>query len=197
MNFTSILVAFLSAEFPYAGEIQSFLMAVQGAMAVRAGVNKNKSMTWFHAFAQSVVTAYAGALLAPMWMGKPTSMLSNDINILMCIVAFILVNYSPFNICFHLFKFFPVKLVITMGAQLFRAMGVVKFTTLGYESLKHQPSKYYPTPIVGPILWATLLGNMGGFFSKGFHGHLKDGMVRKILYYFNIISSTSTCISFG
>ena len=196
MNFSSMLVAFLTADFPYAGEVQSFLMAIQGAMTVRSGMNKNNNMAWFHAFAQSVVTAYAGALLAPMWMGKPTSMLSNDINILMCIVAFVLVNYCPFNLCFHLFKFFPVKLVITMGAQLFRAMGVVKFTSLGYDNLKHMPSKYYPTPIVGPVLWASLLGNMGGFFSKGFHGHLKDGMVRTILFFCTNISYIGVYTSF-
>ena len=34
-------------------------------------------------------------------------------------------------------------------------------------------SKYYPTPVLGPVLYGALLGNMGSFFAKGFHGHLE------------------------
>ena len=37
-------------------------------------------------------------------------------------------------------------------------------------------SKFYPIPILGPVLYGALLGNMGSFFINGFHGHLQKGM---------------------
>jgi hypothetical protein len=175
-TYFEMVIAFLCADFPLAKEFQAFTMALQGAMIIRNGPNKGGNMAWFHAFCKSVVTSYAGALAAPLLMGRPTSMLSNDVNLVMCIFAFIIVNYLPFGLGFKLLNTFPMKLVVTMGSQLFRAMGVTGFTSLGYEALKHSPSKYYPTPIVGPILWATLLGNMGGFFANGFEKYLEKGM---------------------
>mmetsp|Transcript_25391 Transcript_25391/g.24331 ORF Transcript_25391/g.24331 Transcript_25391/m.24331 type:complete len:288 (-) Transcript_25391:121-984(-) len=175
-DYLPMLITFLCADFRWAKEFQAFTMAIQGAMIVRTGPNKDGTMAWFHAFAQSVVSAYAGALAAPLLMGRPTSMLSNDVNLAMCIIAFILVNCIPFDLGFKILRTFPMRLLTTIGAQLFRAMGVIGFTSMGYETLKHAPSKYYPTPIVGPILWATLLGNMGGFFSNGFERYLKNGM---------------------
>jgi hypothetical protein len=55
-------------------------------------------------------------------------------------------------------------------------MGVVGYVNVGYQTFKDRPSEYYPIPVFGPIVWATLLGNMSSFFTKGFHGHLQNGM---------------------
>mmetsp|Transcript_15752 Transcript_15752/g.22399 ORF Transcript_15752/g.22399 Transcript_15752/m.22399 type:complete len:303 (-) Transcript_15752:180-1088(-) len=173
----SSIISYLSASFPYAAEYQSSLMALQGAMTVRNGLNKNGKMPWFHAFCQGVVLGYAGALFTPLWMGNPTPMLSNDMNIAMCILSFLFVNYIPFGIGRKICNFLPVKILVVSGAQLFRSMGIAKFITIAHDAFKHNPSEYYPhTPVFGPILLATILGNMGAFFAKGFHGHLKDGM---------------------
>ena len=60
--------------------------------------------------------------------------------------------------------------------QLFRAMGLIKFCEIAFDAFKNNPSPYYPIPVFGPILLPTLLGNFGGFFSKGFNGHLEKGM---------------------
>ena len=159
-----------------AGEFVAFWMAIQGAMAVRRGPNKYGKMDWFHAFCQSVVTGFAGGLLAPIWMGKPTPLLSNDVNIGMCIIAFWIVNYSPLDIGYALFGAFPFRLVTESAAQLFRSLGVVKFCDIAFVAFQDSPSNYYPIPVFGPILNATILGNMGGFFWKGFHGHLEGGI---------------------
>ena len=170
------VIQFLTAAFPFAPEFQNFFMSVQGAMAVR-NMRESKSsemrkMNWFHAFAQGLVTSYAGGLFAPMWMGRPTPMLSNDLCFGFCMIAFVLVNYTPFDMGYKLMKLLPFKMLTVMGAQLFRMMGIVTFVNIAYDAFKDSPSKYYPTPIFGPILNGTILGNMGFFFWKGFHGHL-------------------------
>jgi len=175
LPYANHLVAYLTANFAYAAEFQSFFMALQGVMIVR-GRNKDGKMPWFYAFAQGVVISYAGGLLAPVWMGRPTPMLSSDLNMASCIIAFILVNYVPFGLGHKVSKFLPMRMATVMGAQLFRSMGVVKFVNIAYEAFKETPSAYYPTPIFGPILNGTLLANMGGFFWKGFHPHFENGM---------------------
>mmetsp|Transcript_3845 Transcript_3845/g.5171 ORF Transcript_3845/g.5171 Transcript_3845/m.5171 type:complete len:287 (-) Transcript_3845:165-1025(-) len=170
------LQAYLTGKFAFSGELQAFWMAFQGAMIVRGGANKDGSMAWFHAFMLSTMMSYAGGTFGPIWMGRATAMFTNDLNFAACIVAFILVNYLPFDLGFKIGNFFPVKIVTTLFAQLFRAMGLIKFCTVAFEALKESPSDYYPVPVFGPILFATFLGNFGGFFHKGFHGYLQNGM---------------------
>mmetsp|Transcript_40335 Transcript_40335/g.121520 ORF Transcript_40335/g.121520 Transcript_40335/m.121520 type:complete len:309 (-) Transcript_40335:328-1254(-) len=170
------LLSYLTADFRLASELQCFWMAVQGSMAVRKGPNKDGKMDWFHAFALSIMTAYAGASFTALWMGRPTSMLSNDLNMTFCIIAFVITNYTPFDVGYKVLSSIPFVLVTTGFAQLFRGMGLIKFSDVAQQAFEKMPSEYYPTPIFGPILLPVLLGNMGGFFSKGFHGHLEKGM---------------------
>jgi hypothetical protein len=170
------LVSFLTGDFLYSGELMAFWMAVQGAVAVRKGPNKDNNLHWFHAFCLSVIGGYAGGLFGFIWMGKPTAMLANDLNVASCIVAFVLVNYFPLDLGFTFLKTLPATMVTVSFAQLFRSLGLIKFTTVCFEAFKDTPSAYYPIPVFGPILYATLLGNMGGFFMKGFEGHVMNGM---------------------
>merc|ERR1711862_101044 len=124
----------------------------------------------------SVFTAFSGGSFGTLWLAKPTSMLSNDINIACCIIAFSIANYLPFDIGYKLGNTFPIVIVTTLLAQLFRTCGLVKYATVAFEAFKDNPSEYYPIPIFGPIIYATLLGNMGGFFLKGLNGYLQKGM---------------------
>lgn len=169
-----LAVRFLTGDFPFSAELQAFFMAIQGAVAVRNGPNKDRKLHWFHAFALSVIGGYAGALFGFLWMGKPCSMLSNDLNMSSCIIAFVIVNYLPFG--FELCNSLAVTIVTVMFAQLFRCLGLVRFVGVAYDIFKDNPSKYYPIPVFGPILYGTMLGNMGGFFMKGFEGHVQNGM---------------------
>ena len=159
---------FLAGNIPLSAELQCFWMAFQGSMAVRNGKNRNLKMSWFHAFCLSVMSGYAGATFTALWMGRPTSMLSNDLNMAFCIIAFAIANYLPYDIGYRIGNTMPVVIVTTVFAQLFRAMGLVKFSQIAFEAFKDSPSPYYPIPIFGPILLPTLLGNFGGFFAKGF-----------------------------
>lgn len=149
-------VAFLTGASAFSAESQAFWMAVQGAMAVRKGPNKNKAMNWFHAFVLSVLIGFAGGLLGFVWMGKPSAMLSNDLNFFSCIVAFVLVNYSPYDVGFRLLDMLPFAIVTVSFAQLFRAMGLIKFVNACHEEFKGNPSEYYPIPVFGPILYGTV-----------------------------------------
>jgi hypothetical protein len=172
----SFAISFLTANFAYAAEFQNIFMAVQGAMAVRNGPNKDGKMKSFHAFLQGVVTAFAGGIMTPLWMGRATPMLANDLCFGCCIIAFLLVNSTPLDIGHKVLNLFPFRMLTIMGAQLFRNRGIIAFVNIAHQTFKENPSPYYPTPVFGPILNACILGNMGSFFFKGFHGHLKDGM---------------------
>lgn len=175
-KFYAGFVDFLTGNFEYSSELQSFWMAFQGVMIVRSGPNKDRQMNWFHAFMLSVICGYGGAMFGFIWMGKPSSMLSNDLNMASCILSFLIVNYLPFDIGYKMGNFIPVALVTTVFAQLFRSLGLVKFVGVAFSEFQSNPSRYYPIPVFGPILYGTLLGNMSSFFQKGFHEYLSTGM---------------------
>jgi len=175
-DYFNTVVDFLVARTPYSAENQAFWMAVQGAMAVRKGPNREFSMNWFHAFTLSVLVAFAGGWLGFVWMGKPSSMLSNDLNMMACLVAFALVNYSPFDLGFKILDTLPFRVITVSFAQLFRTTGLIRFVNVCFETFKETPSAYYPIPVFGPILYGTMLGNMGGFITKGIEGHVINGM---------------------
>jgi TRIC channel len=170
-----MIVKLLTADFPLASELQALGIAFQGAMAVRSGPNKDKKMHWFHAFALTTLLAFGGGWFGFLLMGKPTSMISGgDVNVTCCVIAFLAVNYSPLDIGYKLLSWLPFKILITVFAQLFRSTGTIKFINTAFNEVS--PSPHYPIPVVGPILYGTMLGNMGGLFVKGFDGYLKDGV---------------------
>lgn len=167
---------FLSGTSPYSSEMQAFWMAIQGSMAVRKGANKDGKLHWFHAFAISVMAGFAGGIFGALWMGRPCGMVGNDLNMAGCILAFIVVNYTPSDIGFKLCNTFVGEIITVSFAQLFRSTALCIYVMVCFETFKDKPSAYYPIPVFGPILYGTMLGNMGGFFSKGFEGHVKDGI---------------------
>jgi uncharacterized membrane protein YeiH len=169
------LVAFLSGSLPYHAELRTFGQAFMGALAVRSNANKNKDMDWFHAFALTTVAAFGGGLFGFIWMGKPTSLITNgDVTLTLTIIAFVLLTYTPMDIGYKIGKMLPVKILMNSLAQLFRGHGMIGF--INAASAEIAPSKYYPTAVLGPVVYCTLLVNMGAFFFKGFHGHLEKGI---------------------
>lgn len=168
-------INYLTGSFDYAAELRIFGQAFQACMAVRNGPNKENKMVWFHAFLLSLFTAFSGSF-TPLLMGRPALMLSNDVIFCAITLAFILVNYTPFSVGYKIGGSFPGVLVYTLFAQLFRVAGLITFNSIAFEAFKDSSSNYYPVPIVGPILLPIALANMGGFFTKGFDGYLKNGM---------------------
>ncbi|KAL7546226.1 hypothetical protein ACHAWF_009561 [Thalassiosira exigua] len=170
------LVDLVTMNFPYATEAVCVLMAVQGSMAVRNGPNRDRTMYWFHALVRSTLTAYAGATFTNIFMGRPTSMLANDVFFGSCLLGFGLVNWLPLDVGYKFFSTFPGELLYTVFAQVFRVGGVVGFSDAAYHAFKDAPSGYYPIPVFGPILFPSALGNMGGFLWNGVDGYLERGM---------------------
>ena len=170
------LIAFLTGNFPYAMECTILGHAFFGAMTIKGTKNQNGELHWFHAFVLSAVTGFAGGLFNFMWLGKPTSMISNDVVFASCVIAFVVVNLVPFDLGYKLANFLPVKIVITMFAMLFRSLGMVGFTTAAFYTFQESPSKYYPIPVFGPIWYGIMLGNMGGLFFNGINGYLANGI---------------------
>eukprot|EP00980_Cylindrotheca_fusiformis_P029580 scaffold23539_cov137-Cylindrotheca_fusiformis.AAC.5 len=174
-RFSDSVLAFLLGRSAYHMELRTFGMALQGAMAVRNGPNKDLKMHWFHAFALATIIAFGGGWFTFIWMGKPTSMIaSGDVNVTLAFIAFVITHYTPFDIGYKIANSLPGVLAITSLAQMFRSMGTIGFISSAASELN--PSPYYPIPVIGPILYGSLLGNMGGFFRKGFDGYLQNGI---------------------
>jgi hypothetical protein len=124
-----------------------------------------------------VIAGYAGGWFGFLIMAKPSSMLHNDLNMAGCILAFLLVNCTPFDVGYRLCQTFPVALVTVSFAQLFRSTAIPRFVDVCYREFHDRGTRYYPSmPVFGPIMYATLLGNMGGFLTKGLEGHVSGGM---------------------
>ena len=170
------VVRFLTGKFPYCPEAIAFGMAIQGAMAVRKGPNKEGKLHWFHAFVLSALAAFAGGTFNFIWMGQPSGIITNDMFMAVAIIAFVVVNYTPGDIGFTILKTTPFSITIVSFAQLFRSLGTIKFLTACYEKLKDSPSAYYPMPVFGPILYGILLGNMGPLVLKGLEAHVGNGV---------------------
>lgn len=164
---------YLTGNFPHSVEATGFFMAMFGAMTVANGKNKDRKMAWFHALFLSGLVGYGGAIFTPWMLGNKIPLFINDFNTAMIFVAFYLVNFTPF---YSVFSSFPGRLSTTMLSTLFKALGVRTFCTLAFTAAQGKPSQFgYDIMIVGPILYPTLLGNMGPLFVNGLD-LLKNGM---------------------
>lgn len=150
------IVRFLTGTSIYSSELQCFWMAIQGSMTIRNGLNKDRNMKWFHSFVLSVLAGYGGGWFGFVWMGKPSSMLANDLNMGTCIVAWIIVNCLPYDIGYKVCNTIPITIITTSFAQLFRSTALVRFIKVCFNEFKATPSPYYPIPVFGPILYGTV-----------------------------------------
>ena len=155
---------------------------------------ESSSSYWFYRFVQSVLLGYSGGIFGTIFLGKPCPFLLNDVHMASCLFSFLLVqillpnlvrvlrsifrieNSSGSSGIIHSAIVIPIQMVITLYAQLFRSMGLMKFITVCHLELLLPPfqaisTKYYNMPIFGPIVYGTLLGNMGGFILNGIDGY--------------------------
>lgn len=198
MSTGDIIISFLTGKSWYSSELQSIGMALQANIIVQSRYqnnhNKESYYFWFYRFLQSVLIGYSGGIFGTIFVGKPCPFLVNgDIHMTACLVAFGLVQiilpfvrsiFSPnsgssssssSNIIENAITT-PLQIVITSLAQLFRTMGLLKFITVCHLELLLPPyraisTKYYGMPIFGPIVYGTMLGNMGGFVLNGIDGY--------------------------
>ena len=169
---------FLKADFRYANELLALGVSIQGAMLVRTTVNKQRKMPLFRAFKYSLMSGFSGVSFGFLWFGTAGSVLSNDVQIVTAILAFLFVNYTPRDLGFKLCNTLPVTFITVLLSQLFRSISLCQYVMAAFRIyIKYPPSGYYPIPIFGPILYGALSGNMFGLFSKGVEGYLAKGDV--------------------
>ena len=141
MMLLDMIMEFLTGTTPYHVELRTFGIAFQGAMAVRNGLNKDKKMNPFHAFAWTTILGFGGGWFTFLFLGKPTSMIaSGDVNITLSFLAFLIVNYMPGDIGYKLGMSLPGMLLTTSLAQMFRSMGTIGFISTAAKEIS--PSKY-------------------------------------------------------
>jgi hypothetical protein len=109
-------------------------------------------------------------------MGRPTGVLANELSVPILIVAYLLTYHTPLDIGYKFGNTLLFRLIATPFTCMFKTSGTAGYSTAAFYAFKDNASKLYSIPVVAPILYPTLLGNMGAFFTKGFHGHLKNGM---------------------
>ncbi|GMH65096.1 hypothetical protein TrRE_jg1425 [Triparma retinervis] len=172
---TSYIIAFLRASFPFAQELMVFGMAMESAVAVRkaddAEVKKSPKTpyNWFLTLVQTSLIGFGGGWLMPIMLGLPSSfLLGGDINSLGCLISWYLVFHSPRDYFYtKICAAVPFQVFYTSFAQLFRATGIYGFVDKSL-SVGMKPSAYYPTPLLGPVLTASLLSNIGPIFRLGY-----------------------------
>lgn len=197
----SSIISYLMGQSLFSSELQSLGMALQANIIVQSRYSnhntnhqkESSSQYWFYRFLQSVLLGYSGGIFGTIFLGKPCPFLLNDIHMTSCLLAFVLVQILIPNIqrlfrsifhaessssssIIHSAIIIPIQMVITLYAQLFRSMGLMKFITVCHMELLLPPyhsisTKYYNMPIFGPIVYGTLLGNMGGFILNGIDGY--------------------------
>jgi Na+/H+ antiporter NhaD/arsenite permease-like protein len=174
--FFSYAVHFLTADYPYASELQAFFQAYAGHLMVRRVHNNERQMNWFHAFMLGAVSSMGGGTFAPLLMGRPTFVLANELTVPILVVSYLLAYQTPFDIGYKFGNTLLFRIISTPFTSMFKTSGTVGFSTSAFYAFQDNESKLYSIPVVAPILYPTLLGNMGAFFVKGFNGHLKNGM---------------------
>jgi hypothetical protein len=110
----------------------------------------------------------------PIMLGLPSSfLLGGDINTLGCVISWYLVFHSPSDFFYQkVCSFLPFQIFYISGAQLFRATGIYGFVDKAL-TVGMKPCEYYPTPVLGPILTASLLSNVGPIFRLGYKDWFK------------------------
>ena len=94
----------------------------QGALAVRNGLNRENKLHFFHAFALSSIAGFGGGWMGFVWLGLPSSMITSDIGLACCIIAYAIVNWTPYDLGFKYGKTFPILAPAISLAQLFRSL---------------------------------------------------------------------------
>lgn len=88
----------------------------------------------------SMLLCFAGGILGNLLLGEPLlEPLKNESNVLIATAVWYLINYAPFDCVYKLCKFTPVKLVISLLHEVFRA-NKVHYSIL--FALKNFPGSY-------------------------------------------------------
>lgn len=105
-----------------------FCMALFSAVTVR-GESAGRQF-WVYSLVLVVLKAFAGALVAPILIGKLPDLLVNDYIVIFSVIAFWIVNYTPLV---HLLEIVPIRCIWASLAMIFRTHAICRFTKLAFE----------------------------------------------------------------
>lgn len=160
----NVVASFLLIRFPHGMTCAVLAQALSAALAVY-GIHGKSSLYWFHSLVLVMLAGFGGGLVGPLFSGRPSVLVSNDITIPFVIVCWYLVFHIPgFS---TIANWTPIKVFWTVFVGLFRthaAAGQINATLAVLT-----PGVYYPTPLVGPIFIGTIMASIGAFlpFNKG------------------------------
>lgn len=139
--------------------------AINGCLSAHSALKAQpQPVYWLYSLVMSYLSAFGGGTVAPVLIGRPSFVLNNDFNIFACVCVWYIVNHLNGTV---LFNHPALKVVWLLMLAIFRANAATNMVTVA--SGIFAPTKYYPIPILGPIVVGTLLGCLGQFlpFDKG------------------------------
>ena len=131
---------------------------INATMGVHASFIGKPRPYWLHSLVLVVVTGFGGGMIAPLLIGKPSAIMTNDLIIPLCVLSWYSIHYLGL---YNVLNWKPIKIVWGLYLAIFRAHSAVDAVNLSLTVLK--PGLYYPVPLVGPVLFSTLIGCLGGF----------------------------------
>lgn len=131
---------------------------INATMGVHASFIGKPRPYWLHSLALVVLTGFGGGIIVPLFIGKPSFIMTNDLIIPMCVLSWYSIHYLGL---YDVLNWKPIKVVWGLYLAIFRAHSAVDAVNLSLTVLK--PGPYYPVPLVGPVLCSTLIGCLGGF----------------------------------
>lgn len=132
---------------------------------IARNVARVPQVNWLQRLVLTFMASFGGGTLVPLLLGKPPVWLLNDLLIPVTLLCFVLANYTPVGRLVD--STTALRLPLNLLANVFRGNGCCNTTAMASRALPS--SKWYPTPLFGPVFLGTLGSTGGNFlpFDKG------------------------------
>jgi len=150
----------LFLEWKYGKEIALICYCFTHAIRVHSQV---QNPFWFHSLVYMLISTFGGGIIGAFILGTKPPILANDLLVPVASVAWYIVHCVPNNWGRKILLLPVVKEIRIFLCELQRANSCVNMVIAANKYFV-EPSKYYPTAMVGPILCGTLSSVSGGFF---------------------------------
>uniref|UniRef100_A0A7S2UVJ1 Bulb-type lectin domain-containing protein n=1 Tax=Fibrocapsa japonica TaxID=94617 RepID=A0A7S2UVJ1_9STRA len=157
--FLAVFWDLLLLDFPYAKEIALICYCFFIANKMK---KKFENQFWFHSLVLYFFTALGGATLVPLILGKPPAYFQNDFVAACGFTAWLLTMYAPYNLVGKFFALAPCDYALSLMAFIF--LGNSCLNTVDLCNSFFNPSAYYPTPMIAPIVLGAISVSAGQFF---------------------------------
>lgn len=140
---------------------------------IARNVARVPKVSWLQRLVLTFTAAFGGGTLVPLLLGKPPVWLLNDLLVTVTLLCWFLANYTPVGRLVD--STTVLRLPLNLMANVFRGNGCCNTTAMASKALPS--SKWYPTPLFGPVFLGTLGSTGGNFlpFDKGLAA-LRNGL---------------------